>query len=305
MKDKIVLGVDLGGTKIRTGAMDLKGRVIGDPIKTDTIGNDVPAAIVKRVTDSIEKVISSLGWNIKDVKGIGIGSTGPLDIDAGIILECPQLPNMHFFPIRKTIEDYFAVPVYLNNDANCLIYGETIFGAAADYKNVVGFTLGTGLGCAVILDKKIFNGSTGTAAEIWISPYNKSIIEDFVSGAGVTKIYKSISGRERSSLDVYNLALRGESEALQTWDEFGSHLAIPIAWAINLIDPEIVVLGGSITASYRFFRSSLEEHLRKQICPVPAEKTRIVVGTLGDNAGFVGAACLALENNYKHKYLSF
>jgi glucokinase len=301
MSEKIIIGTDLGGTKIMTGAIDYSGTVLGSPVKTDTIGNDTAEAIVKRVTDSVEIVLRSLNMNIRDVEGIGIGCTGPIDIDKGLILECPQLPNMHFFPLRRTIEDYFGVPVCLNNDANCLIYGETVFGAAVNNRNVVGFTLGTGIGCAVILDKRILNGSTGTAAEIWISPYGSGIIEDLVSGAGVSKIYKAISGIEKTSLEVYELALKGDRQAQRTWDEFGRHLAIPIAWAINLIDPEIVVLGGSITAAYKFFNSSMELHLRKQICPVPAEKTKVVPGKLGDYAGFIGAACMVIEHDQTHK----
>jgi glucokinase len=203
---------------------------------------------------------------------------------------------MHFFPLRKTIQDHFGIPVYLNNDANCLIYGESIFGAAADKKNVVGFTLGTGIGCAVVLDKKILNGSTGTAGEIWPIPYQSGIIEDIVSGGGVSKIYKSISGSDKSSFEVYKMALDGDIEALQTWNEFGKHLAVPIAWSINLIDPEVVILGGSITGAYLFFKDSMEEHLRRWICPVPAERTKVITAKLGDYAGFIGAACLVTEN---------
>jgi glucokinase len=296
MDNKIIIGVDLGGTKIMTGAVSYEGQVLGSPVKVPTEGNDTAESIVKRITGSVEKTLSSLNRTIKDVAGIGIGSTGPLDIDAGLILECPQLPNMHFFPLRKTIQDYFGIPVFINNDANCLIYGESVFGVAADKKNVVGFTLGTGIGCAIVLNKKILNGSTGTAAEIWPSPYGSGIIEDYVSGAGVSRIYKSISGRDKTSFEIYILAQDGDMEALQTWSEFGEHLAVPIAWAINLIDPEVVILGGSITGAYQFFKDSMEEYLRKWICPVPAERTKVILAKLGDNAGFIGAACLVIEN---------
>jgi glucokinase len=296
MDNKIIIGVDLGGTKIMTGAIDFEGRVLGTPVKIPTEGSDTAESIVKRVTGSIESTLTGLNITIRDVTGIGIGSTGPLDMDAGLILECPQLPNMHFFPLRKTIQDYFGIPVYINNDANCLIYAECLFGAATDKKSVVGFTLGTGIGCAVILEKKILNGSTCTAGEIWLSPYQSGIIEDFVSGGGVSKIYRSISGRDKTSVEVYNLALEGDIDALQTWKEFGSLLAVPISWSINLIDPEVVILGGSITAAWPFFKDSMEEHLRKWICPVPAQRTKVIPAKLGDNAGFIGAACLVIEN---------
>jgi glucokinase len=297
MNKKIAIGVDLGGTKILTGAIDFAGKVLGIPCKVPTGGNEPREKIVKRITDSIEKTLGSLSLAVNDVAGIGIGSTGPLDIDSGIILECPQLPTMHFFPLRETIQNYFGIPVCINNDANCLIFGENIFGAAAEKKSVVGFTLGTGIGCAIVLDKKILNGSTGTAAEIWPSPYQSSSIEDFISGAGVSKIYRSISGKDKPSVDVYYLAMENDEQALQTWKEFGAHLAVPIAWSVNFIDPEIVVLGGSITAAYKFFRTSMEENIRKWVCPVPAEKTKVVLAELGDYAGFIGAACLVIESN--------
>jgi|WetSurMetagenome_2_1015567.scaffolds.fasta_scaffold00866_10 glucokinase len=297
MKNEIIIGVDLGGTKIMTGAITPEGKTLGAPIKVQTGSEDPKEVILKRITDSIEQTLESLRLDIEQVKGIGIGSTGPLDLEAGSVLECPQLPTMHFFPLRKAVEDHFGTRVYLNNDANCLILGESVFGAAADKKNVIGFTLGTGLGCAIVLNKKIFNGSTGTAAEIWPSPYLSGTIEDYVCGSGVTRIYKSISGLTKTSYDIYNLAFQGDNKALETWKEFGKHLAVPISWSINMLDPDIVVIGGSVTNAYSFFKGSMEENLRKWVCPVPAQKTKVVTARLGDYAGFIGAACLVIENN--------
>ena len=294
--NKIIIGIDLGGTKIMTGAISSDGKVLCIPVKVPTGEQEPKEMILKRITDSVETLLSKLNKTINDIAGIGIGSTGPLDIVSGIILECPQLPTMHFFPLRETIKNHFNVPVFINNDANCLLLGETIFGSAANYSNVAGFTLGTGIGCAIVINKKIHNGSTGTAAEIWPSPFQSGTIEDIVSGAGVSKIYKSLCGIDKSSLDIYNLAADGDKNALQTWEEFGAHLAVPIAWTINLIDPEIVVLGGSITAAYKFFKTSMEENIRKWVCPVPAEKTKVVLAELGDYAGFIGAACLVIGN---------
>jgi glucokinase len=297
MNNKIIIGVDIGGTKIMTGAITREGNVLGEPIKVPTGANDPAEMIVKRITDSIEKTLRDLRLTVNDLIGIGIGSTGPVDSERGEILECPQLPNMLFFNLLESIKRHFGITVRLNNDANCLILGECVFGAAADKKNVVGFTLGTGIGCAIVLDKKILNGSTGTAAEIWPSPYKSGMIEDYISGSGVSKIYKSISGKEKTSFEIYNLALAGNKDALQTWNEFGSHLAVPIAWSINLIDPQVVIIGGSIASAYPFFKTSMEDNLRKWVCPVPAIKTKVVLAKLGDYAGFIGAACLMIDDD--------
>ena len=296
VKDAIFIGVDLGGTKILTGAITLNGHVLGKPIKVNTGSSDPPVTIIKRITDSVEKVLDGLAFDIKDVAGIGIGTTGPININEGIILECPQLPTMNFFPLRKTIENYFALPVYMNNDANCLIYGESIFGIASNKNSVVGLTLGTGIGCAIVLNRKIFNGSTGTAGEIWPSMYTSGTIEDMVSGKGVSRIYKSLSGKQFSSERIFDMAENGDKTARITWEEFGRHLAVPIAWSINLIDPEIIVLGGSLSKAHKYFMPSMKKYLEPHICPEPLKNTKIVIAELGDFAGFIGAACLVLQN---------
>ena len=294
LENEILIGVDFGGTKILTGAMTEKGQVLCEPIKVPTNGHEEGGRIIKRLTDSIDDVLRKIGTSINDVGGIGLGVTGPLDIKNGIILECPQLPTLHHFALKETVEKYFGRPVFMNNDANCLIYGETLFGSGIGKNNVVGFTLGTGLGCATILDKKIFAGSTESAGEVWPSPYGDGTIEDLVCGAGVSKIYKKISGEEKSALDIASLAEKGDVNALSTWQEFGRHLSVAIAWTINVIDPEIVILGGSISNAFKFFAPSMESNLRRHVCPIPAEKTKVVCARLGSNAGFIGAASLAI-----------
>ena len=113
----------------------------------------------------------------------------------------------------------------------------------------------------------------------------------------VRKIFKSISVADKSSLDVFHLAVKGDEQALQTWKEFGADLAVPLSWSINMIDPDIVVIGGSITSAYNFFKISMEEILKKWICPGPSQKTKIVPAESGDFAGFIGAACLVIGNN--------
>jgi len=294
MKDMILIGVDFGGTKILTGAITEKGEILCEPVKVATNGYESPEKIIARLASSIDEVIRRSSLSIDEVKGIGLGVTGPLDIENGIILECPQLPTLHYFPLKRTVEERYHLPVYMNNDANCLIYGEALFGSGVGKNCVLGFTLGTGLGCAIIMDKKIFSGSTGSAGEIWPSPYGNGTIEDMVSGAGVSRIYKEICGQEKSAQEIELLAEQGDANALRTWQEFGKHLAVAISWGINFVDPEIVILGGSLSNAFKFFSSSMVDNLRKHICRIPAERTQIVCAKLGSNAGFIGAACLAL-----------
>jgi len=295
MEEKVILGLDLGGTKILSGLISARGEVHGTPFTIPTGGKDPQEAIVNRLFLAIEKSLEDAGLKIENISGIGIGVTGPLDMKQGLILDCPFLPTLKYFPLSKTIQDKFGVPVFLDNDANCFALGEWFFGAGMKYDTMLGYTLGTGLGCGIVINGKVYTGATQHAGEVGTSPYLDETIEDTVSGSGISRIYKSITGQERSAREIAELAKNGNKNARQTWKEFGEHLAYAIAWGINSIDPDVVVLGGSIANAMELFSPSMEKSLRKKICPLPAEKTKVVKASLGDFAGLIGAACLVLQ----------
>jgi glucokinase len=291
----IIIGVDIGGTKIQAGAINLNGDIIGKPVTIGTGGSDEKEKIFARISDSIEITLVSNGLDKADIIGIGMGVTGPLDNSTGTILECPQLPTMHFYPLRDKISEKFNLPVTMDNDANALLLGESIWGAGKGYRSTLGFTLGTGLGCAIVVERKLFSGSNGLAGEIWPSPYNNGTIEDIVSGRGISSIYYELTNQMKTAKEISILALNGDIKAIKTWSVFGEALAVSLAWGINLIDPDIVILGGSIANSFDLFCDAMESVLRKFICPVPALKTRVVKAALGDNAGFIGSASLVMQ----------
>ena len=291
----VIIGVDFGGTKIQTGAIKPDGEILCEPVTVDTGGNDDSEKIFARITASIEKVIKKSGLKPAEIVGIGMGVTGPLDIVTGTILECPQLPTMHFYPLRDRIIERFKLPVFMDNDANALVLGESIWGAGKGYRTTLGFTLGTGLGCAIVIDNKLFTGANGMAGEIWPSPCKDGTIEDIVSGGGVSSTFFHLTNHIKTAKEISFLAREGDPDAIETWSIFGSTLAFVLAWGINIIDPGIVILGGSIANSIDLFYDSMDRILRKYICPVPAEKTRVVKALLGDNAGFVGAGALVMQ----------
>jgi glucokinase len=145
-KKSIIIGVDVGGTKIQAGAINQEGKIICEPVTIDTGGNDDSETIFARITRSVDMVIRTAGLQSEEIIGIGMGVTGPLDTETGTILECPQLPSMHSFPLRDRILNHFKLPVTMDNDANALLLGESVWGAGKGYRTSLGFTLGTGLG---------------------------------------------------------------------------------------------------------------------------------------------------------------
>ena len=297
MEEKAILGIDLGGTKISSGLISGKGEILIDPNTVPTGGKDPESAIINRLFKSIEKTLDDGHLSKDDISGIGIGSTGPLDMKEGLILDCPFLPTLNNFPLRDTVQSRFGLPVYLDNDANCFALAEWFFGSGAEYETVLGYTLGTGLGCGIVINGKVYSGATQHAGEVGTSPYGKKTIEDIVSGSGVSMIYKDISGMVKPAREIADLAFKGEKNAVQTWEQFGEHLAHAIAWGINMIDPDIVILGGSVANAMELFAPSMERSLRKGICPLPAERTRVVKAGLGGHAGLIGAACLVLQGS--------
>ncbi len=294
MNHKVVVGVDLGGTKIMAGLLSRSGRVLGRPVKVPTGASEPPQAIMGRICQSVEGALAAANKPFSVVEGIGVGVPGPLDIKGGVFLDPIQLRTLHNFPIRRAMEERFDVPVAVNNDANCFVLAESRFGAATGAGTVIGFTLGTGFGCGIVIGQHIHIGATETAGEIWFSPYKASFIEDYVSGRGLTGSYRELSGEEADPPQILEAAREGCPEALKAWAVFGKDLAYAVAWSINILDPDVVVLGGSLARGFEFFSPAMEESLRSHITGVPSEKTRVVRAKLGDSAGFVGAACLVL-----------
>lgn len=294
MNEKNVVGIDFGGTKIKFGIVDRGGRVRGEPLSLPTESHREAGAIVNTMIEGIEKSLQNAGLAINQIAGIGIGSPGPLDLEKGIILEAPNLPTLHFFPLKQHLEEHFQKPVKINNDGNCFVLGEAWFGAAQNARIVCGLTLGTGCGCGIVMNGKIYEGATGTAAEIWCAPYLDSNVEAYGSAKSIRRIYKQRAGRETGAKTIFELALNGDEMAVKAWSEFGFHVGKIVAIMVNLLDPDIVVIGGSVSNAWEFFHETLIDTVNRNITKAPREHVQIEKSALGENGGLLGAAALLI-----------
>ena len=170
--------------------------------------------------------------SVDNIIGIGIGAPGPIDINTGEILDPENLPSLNFFNIREYFSGKYKTEVKLNNDAACFVLGEHIAGKGKGYKNVVGLTLGTGTGCGLIINGKLYNGSTGTSGELWKTPYLEGDIEDYTSAKAVRNFFYKLGSETLSAGKIAELAEKGNKNALESWAEFGWHLGILISWLI-------------------------------------------------------------------------
>ena len=289
----LAIGLDIGGTKIKCGIVDINGKIMGTPWEMPTNARGPRERIVTNILELVNQALSVTPEN--RLRGIGIGCTGPLDINTGTILECNNLPTMHNYPLRHIIELTTCKEVRMNNDANAMMYGEAVWGAGRGHSTVLGITLGTGCGCAIINKGHIWNGYTGNAGEIWQSPSRNGIIEDYVSGPGISNIYKTLTNKKISAKEVSERARAGEDDAIEAFNRFADGLVFALAWTINTVDPDVVILGGSVANAADIFLPRVRSMLPRFITNEASERVEILQASLGDDAGFMGAAALMFE----------
>ncbi|MBR1873226.1 MAG: ROK family protein [Bacteroidales bacterium] len=278
------IGIDLGGTNIRAARILPGGEIDG---YTASLPTDAMTATGEEIYSRIVRLVE--GTRNRSTAAIGIGSTGPIDIDRGMTLDCNNLPSMQYFPICKRLSEDTGLPVFLNNDANALILGEAAAGAGKGYDRVLGLTIGTGLGAALVVSLKVVRGAADNAGEIWTAPYRDGIIEDWVSGTGIQRMYEKLTGISRSGKEIADLARRSDPDACKVWKEFALALGFALSWTVNMDDPDIVVLGGSVIQSSDLFLEEAETFMRRFICDSTSKKLRIAKAALGGDAGVVGA----------------
>ncbi len=293
---KVALGVDVGGTKISAALVSETGELLSDVYRTTTEANRSRSEVEANLFRCLDEVLQNSRVRREEILGIGMGLPGPLDSNRGILLTPNNLPTWHNYPVAKRVAEAFGLPVRINNDANVFALGEAVFGSAKNLDIVVGLTLGTGFGCGIVLDGKIFEGATGTAGEIFLSPYNGSQFEEIISGRGLAQIYERQSGQKIIGPEIESRARLGEEAALAAWNEFGFHLGRIMAHMVNFLDPDAFVIGGSISHAFDLFEGEMRRQVFENINPRPREHLKILRSRLGEEAAIFGAAALILEN---------
>jgi len=283
-----IIGVDLGGTNIKTALVTLSGKIIKKyEIPTET--KNGTKTVVNNIIDSIKHVQKG------KIKGIGIGSPAPLNYKTGIVLNPVNLPFRNV-PLRKIIQNKFKLKTFLDNDANCFTLAEATFGQGRKYENVVGITLGTGLGGGFVINKEIYHGKNN-AAEFGHSTINydgprsrcgnHGCIETHVGARGITKLYD----KKSDPYSIQKLAFKGDIKAIKTYEKMGYYLGICLTNIIYALDPDIIIIGGKISNSWKFFNKSMNNTIKKRYFSDPS---KIVKSNLKE-AGILGAGALVFE----------
>ena len=277
MSDKKIIGIDLGATNIR-GAL-VSGDTLSDIISV-RIHSD---GAVEDVLGDIYQVIDALMTD--SVAAVGIGVPSVVDVAEGIVYDVQYIPSWKEVPLKRLLEARYPRPVLVNNDANCFALGEYYFGKERKAASMVGLTIGTGLGGGIIINHKLFAGYNCGAGEFGLLPYRDNILEYYCSGSFFRHVY-GLDG-----LQVFEDAKKGDARAMELYAQLGTHVGQAIKAVIYTYDPELIVLGGSVSQAYDWFKDAMYSEIRSLAYGQSAQRIRIAVSEL-TNSGILGAAAL-------------
>ncbi|EON78472.1 putative N-acetylglucosamine kinase, ROK family [Lunatimonas lonarensis] len=271
------IGIDLGGTKIQVG-IEKNGEIISQTKALLEEKDSLPSTL-KQVINFIKPLMDH------KVDGIGIGVPSVVDVKNGIVYNVTNIPSWKKVELKAILEKEFDVPVFVNNDVNCFAIGEHRFGLGKQFSNMVGMSIGTGLGSGIIIDNKLYAGVNCGAGEIGLLPYKDKNIEYYASGNFFSSFY------DTTALDAYKAAKTGNTPSLAQWEEFGRHFGAAVQAVLYTYDPEAIILGGSLAKAFQFFKKSMEDSFQDFIYPEIINKLTILVSK-NENIALLGAAAL-------------
>lgn len=307
------VGVDLGGTYIKVGLVDEKGNILKKS-QFDTMAEKGKKEIVlSQMEKSIEFAYE------EDIEGIGIGTPGMVD-DEGIVYEAPNLPDWDNLNLKKIFEEKFNKKVVVENDVNTIAWGEYLFGAGEGTNTMICITLGTGVGGGIVKDGKLLRGGKYSAVEIGHIPIdykgpkckcgNYGCIERFVGRDYIveraikaikegrkTKIYELVNGKleditPKTISEAYN---QGDKLAEEIWIDVGICIGAMFSGLVNLLNPDIIVIGGGISQAGKILFDTIEKTIKERAMKKLTENLKVVPAGLGVNAGIVAASALVFQ----------
>ena len=309
-----VLAIDIGGTKLAAGIVDGSGSILARG-EVPTLAAEGPERVLDRIVRLANDVLGAPGGSADAIQRIGIGCAGPVDRQAGLILNPPNLPGWVRVPLVERIEKALGRPAVLENDANAAALGEFRYGAGKGASSLVYLTVSTGIGGGIILDGKIWHGVKDGAGEVGHMTLlpdgplcgcgNRGCLEALASGPAIARRAREALATERPSrlreagdftaADVVRLAQEGDALAAQVWDETVRYLGLGVAAIVTILAPGRVVIGGGVAKAGDFLFAPLRREVRRRVTLVAVESVPILPAALGPDVGILGAAAVALE----------
>lgn len=312
-KMKYAIGIDLGGTFIKIGIVNEKGKIL-KKVEIESKAKEGPKEVIKQLYQGIKLVLTN---NRYKIEGIGVGSPGMINAKKGIVENPPNFPGWERVNLKKTIQKEFGINTDIENDANAAAVGELIYGSGKKLKSFVMVTLGTGVGGGIIFNKRVYRGDTGAAGEVGhiTIDYNGDpcncgsvgCIETFVGNNYlVQRIKKDLSHNTGSAIlrlvegDTKKITPRIIHEAALLDDEFaisiikdtGTKLGFALASVINVLDIANVIVGGGVAGFGEMLFESLEQSIKERVLIPIKPRVKVIPAKLKNEAGIKGASAL-------------
>ncbi len=298
------IGIDVGGTNIKFGAITENGKIIFKKSVPIYEGEKTQEGSVKKIFEIVNYVKKNMGKN--KCVGIGIGVPGFIDFNNGKITVSPNFPHWKNFPLISILKKNLKERINVDNDANAFTIGEGWMGSASRMRSFLGITLGTGVGGGIVIDGKIWRGVDGSAGEfghITVEengpPCNcgsRGCVESYVSSYGLKRIAERIYGQEFNRIfkddlprELFDRAKKGDERSKMVFLEAGRKLGIGIATVGNLLNIEGVIIGGGIGRAFGFLLPGIKEELVKRLQPLPRKRLKVLKSKLFEKANLLGA----------------
>ena len=250
-------GIDLGATNIKAGL------ILGDKILAKkvvpTADFPSPEKLINALCEQINQLLKQTGVSKNNLAGIGIGVPGPVDSIRGIVRYFPNIKGVHNVSLKKIFQEKTGLPVFIDNDANLMTLAEGRLGAAKGKKNVIGITLGTGVGGGILVNGCLYRGSSLSAGEIGHMPINeqgpscacggKACLERYVGNKYILEKARKAFGNNITLEELSSLANRGNNQAIKIWRDTAGHLAVCLSGVVNFFNPEAIVIGGGVACA--------------------------------------------------------
>ena len=311
----IIGGIDLGATKILSVVVTQSGKLLAEDTRP-TQGAAGPDAVIANMIASLRQAVAN--GEGAQLAAIGIDAPGPVEYDRGIITSPPNLPGWHDVPLASIIEKEFGVPCVLENDANAAALAEHRWGAGRGSRHMLFLTVSSGVGGGIIIDGDLYRGASGAAGEVGHMSINargarchcggRGCLEMYASGVGIGRLAQRLVrqhpdsplarlAREQplSAKLVHQAADQGDEDARRLIIAAGQALGIGLGSLIDLLNPQIIVLDGSLTKMGDLYLGPARETAQKESFEQNWSDVRIVVGELGDRCAALGAAAVAME----------
>jgi glucokinase len=317
------VGVDIGGTNTKLGIIDEDGKILlQSKMKTQAVRGS--QAVIQSIIDGIAAILRKASLQPRDIRGIGLGVPGTADSNKGVVVFAP---NMFWRDVEivRFIRNAFDIPVYIAQDTRAAAWAEYLIGVGQGLHSIASVTLGTGIGCGMVLDGKIVHGALNSAGEIGhlivevdgnlCNCGRRGCLEAYAGGLAIVRDAKeklgkifALSNKETSEIDVcdvFQLAQHGNAEARRLTDRAVKYIGIGLVNLVNVSSVELISISGGISnAAPELLLDPLREFIRDRAYEVVSHKVKICKSALGEDAPLIGAALLYRESRTEPEFLT-